>query len=249
MADWKAVLFDLDDTLYPERQYVLSGFRAVAARAAERCGVAADQAYAELSMLFEQGVRGNTFDLWLASHGLPASLSPELVNVYRLRTPSIDPVPEVPPLLRSLRRRFRIGLVSDGLLVVQQAKFACLGLAPAFDAVIFSDALGREAWKPSPLAFLAAVRELDVDPSEAIYVADNPRKDFLGARRAGLASVWCRHARGEYAAVMPASDEHCADYVVDSLTLLESLLIEPDVRDRCRASVATIAQLVSHRKR
>ena len=249
MADWKAVIFDLDDTLYAERQYVLSGFRAVAAHAADRFGIPADRAYAELSALFSQGIRGNTFDLWLASHGLPASLVPELINVYRLHTPSINPFPEVPPLLTSLRRRFRIGIVSDGVLGVQRAKFASLGLAPAFDAVVFSDALGPGAWKPSPLAFLAAVRELDVDPCEAIYVADNPRKDFLGARCAGLASVWCRHARGEYATVTPASDAHCADYVIDSLTLLEPLLTAPDVRERCRASPATIGQLDSDLRR
>lgn len=249
MAGWKAVIFDLDDTLYPERQYVLSGFRAVATWVTERYGIPADRVYADLSGLFEQGVRGNTFDLWLARHNLAPSLASELVDIYRRHTPSIEPFPEVPPLLASLRRRFRIGLVSDGVLMVQKAKFARLGLASAFDVVVFSDEIGRDAWKPSPVAFLAALRGLDVDACDAIYVADNPHKDFLGARRAGLGSVWCRHARGEYAGVTPASDAHCADFIIDNLTLLEPLLTDPEMWARRHDSLGPTRQPDSDLKR
>ena len=69
MPAWQAIVFDLDDTLYPERAYVLSGFRAVAAWAAGELGLPVTQGFAELRRLFDDGVRGDTFNRWLESHG------------------------------------------------------------------------------------------------------------------------------------------------------------------------------------
>ena len=65
-----AVVFDLDDTLYAERDYVLSGMGAVAAWVEAELGSGADEAFAELVALFDQGVRGRVFDLWLQDQQL-----------------------------------------------------------------------------------------------------------------------------------------------------------------------------------
>ena len=54
---WRAIVFDLDDTLYPERDYVLSGFRAIARWAAEHLRIPAEDGYRELAELFAAGVR------------------------------------------------------------------------------------------------------------------------------------------------------------------------------------------------
>ena len=75
------VLFDLDDTLYAERDYVFSGFEAVARWAEPRLGLPAKESSAELRRLFDCGVRGNTFNRWLESHqiletALVAKLAP-----------------------------------------------------------------------------------------------------------------------------------------------------------------------------
>jgi len=67
---WRAVVLDLDDTLYPEAAYVRSGFRAVAGRAEGTLGIPAPEGERELVSLFEAGVRGDTFDRWLAARGL-----------------------------------------------------------------------------------------------------------------------------------------------------------------------------------
>ena len=220
MATWRAVVFDLDDTLYPEREYVLSGFGAVADWVEREYRVPADATYGELSTLFEQGVRGNTFDRWLSQSPIPRSLVPQLIQIYRDHTPVIRAFPEVPALLANLRGRYRVGLVTDGIGSVQRLKLHGLGLANAFDAVVFSDDLDdrRKAWKPSPRPFLAVTAQLGVAAADAVYVGDNPEKDFLGARQAGLGTIWCRHAGGEYAALVPRSAEYAADDVLDSLS-------------------------------
>ena len=62
---WKAIIFDMDDTLYPERHYVLSGFRAVAKWFEANYGVSYETSGQTLISLFNKGIRGNTFNIWL----------------------------------------------------------------------------------------------------------------------------------------------------------------------------------------
>jgi putative hydrolase of the HAD superfamily len=218
----QAVIFDLDDTLYPERAYVLSGFQAVAAWLEGRLTLPEGQAFAELQELFEAGVRGDTFNRWLAGHNLPADgprgLLAGMIQAYRSHDPVLVPYPEVPALLaRLINARCRLGLVSDGYLDVQQRKLAALGLAGCFQAIVFSDQWGRDAWKPSPRPFLAALEQLAVEVRAAAYVADNPLKDFLGARQLGMYTVRVRRAGGEYASREPASEAYAPHKTIDNL--------------------------------
>jgi len=225
MPALRAVVFDLDDTLYPERAFVLSGFRAVAMWAEEHLGVSADQVLTELYQLFEGGIRGNTFNHWLESHGLKAEdWVPQMVQVYREHEPHIEPYPEVPGLLRRLRLHYRLGLVSDGYAEVQKRKLTALGLTSCFDVLVFSDEWGREAWKPNSKPFEIALERLKVTGPEAVYVADNPLKDFLGARQVGMWTVRVRRPDGLYSHLEPASSEHAPDVEIETLDRLEIVL-------------------------
>ncbi len=225
MNGWQAVVFDLDDTLFPERSYVHSGFRAVARWGASHLAIPYRRGYAELVELHAAGVRGSTFDRWLRLHRLPATVVPELVRVYRQHPPKLRPFPGIRPLLARLRPRCKLGVVSDGYLEVQRGKLAALGLDGGFDAVVFSDEGGRERWKPSPWPFEAVIARLGVAAHAAVYVADNPLKDFLGARRAGLATIWARHSDGDYARLAPPGDGYAPDLRCDSLPALTALLL------------------------
>jgi putative hydrolase of the HAD superfamily len=229
VSRWQAIVFDLDDTLYPERDYVFSGFRAVAGWAESHLGIPAVQGLAELKGLFEQGVRGDTFNRWLAGHDLVQDdLAQQLVRAYREHEPSLIPFPEVPDLLSSLHQRYRLGLVSDGHLAVQQRKLAALSLDEHFDAVVFSDEWGREAWKPSTKPFEIVLERLAADAAKSVYVADNPTKDFLGARQAGMFTVWVRRPSSEYAHLSPPTAQHAPHWVVTSLTELEQAITEQE---------------------
>lgn len=221
----QAVVFDLDDTLYPERAYVLSGFRAVARWAEARWAIPATQGYEELHTLFAQGVRGDTFNRWLQQHGLdPAPRIPQLVTAYREHEPELAPFAGIPALLARLQLTRPVGLVSDGYLAVQRRKFAALGLAHHFGAVVFSDSWGRAAWKPSPVPFRAVLDQLGAHPEGAVYVGDNPKKDFLGARRLGMATIRLRLLDGEHYTLEPTGDEYAPDRTVGSVADLAALL-------------------------
>jgi len=226
VSGWRAIVFDLDDTLYPERDYVLSGFRAVAAWAEPNLGIPAEQGFAEMQALLDQGVRGEIFNRWLERHGLLDGASvAHLVELYRQHEPKISLFPEVTSLLRSLRTQYCLGLVTDGYREVQQRKLAALNLAGYFDAVVFADEWGRGAWKPSPVPFYAVLERLGhLSPAESVYVADNPAKDFLGARRVGMATVRVRRPTGFYANQEPADLEHHPDICVTSLDELSPAL-------------------------
>lgn len=223
---WHAVVFDLDDTLYLERDYVRSGFRAVAVWAEGKLGVEAEAGFETLWQLFKDGVRGITFNRWLASHTLESEeLVDEMVAVYRAHTPGIKPLPGATSLLTRLQARCRLGLVSDGYLAVQQRKLSSLGLARHFEAIVFSDAWGREAWKPSVTPFRAVLSKLgDVEPARAVYVADNPAKDFVGPREIGMASIRLRHPAGLHSGVGPPSPAYAPDAEIESLLELEETL-------------------------
>jgi len=222
----QAIVFDMDDTLYPERDYVLSGFRAVATWAEERLGIPADQSFTELRWLFEDGVRGDTFNRWLESHGFqPDEWVPQMVQAYREHNPHIEPYPEVPELLQRLRPRYHLGLVTDGYAEVQKRKLTALGLTSCFDVLVFSDEWGREAWKPNSRPFEIALERLGVPGPEAVYVADNPCKDFLGAREVGMWTVRVRRPDGLYSHLEPSSSEHAPDVEIETLDRLETILV------------------------
>lgn len=222
MTKWQAIVFDLDDTLYSERDYVFSGFQAVAAWAEVNLGIPACQGIDEFRRLFEQGVRNHTFNHWLAAHNRnDEHLVQKLIEVYREHQPMLIPFPETPMLLASLRRSYRLGLVSDGYLAVQQRKWAALNLACYFDAVIFSDQWGREAWKPSVKPFEAVLQQLKADAPAAVYVADNPTKDFLGARQVGLFTIRVCWPGGEYTHLHPPEAKYAPDLTIASLTELD----------------------------
>ncbi len=223
MSRWQAIVFDLDDTLYPECQYVLSGMRAVAVWAQKQLGFPPQRSFAEFRQLFQQGVRGDTFDRWLADRGLePNGRLGAMVKAYRQHEPQITLEPAVRELLIRLGRRHRLGLVTDGYLDVQKRKVAALDLEHPIPAIVYSDALGRDAWKPSPRPFEAVLGRLSVSGDEAVYVADNPAKDFRGARQVGMDTIRIRRTDGLHRNAEPASPQDAPHEEIAALEELEA---------------------------
>ena len=131
----------------------------------------------------------------------------------------------MPHVLAQLHQSFSLGLVSDGYLEVQQRKWRALALAHFFDAVIFADSFGRDAWKPSTAPFWKVLDMLGATPDAAIYVGDNPIKDFIAARQIGMTTVWVRRSGCEYTHIRPPSDEHAPDHIIRSLEELPDLVL------------------------
>ena len=221
----KAIVFDLDDTLYPERQYALSGFAAVAEWAEGALGIPRDQGYAELEAYFNDGVRGDTFNRWLEAHGEDADRwVPEMVRCYRDHTPSLEPYPETHPVLKSLKGNYRLGLITQGHGPGQQRKLEALELLDYFEEVLIMGEEDRQDWKPSQVPFERLLDRLGLEGSQAAYIGDNPLKDFVGARNLGMQTVWVKRPEGEHVDDVPPGPEYYADLELSDLTALESAL-------------------------
>ncbi len=199
-AALQAVLFDLDDTLVPQADWLHGALDAVAAAAAE-LDPAADPGRFRRALAAEAAAgsaRGGVIDRALAAAGLDLPVAPLVDAFLAYRAPALRTHPGVPELLSGLRRHVPLGLVTDGNAEVQRAKIAAAGLADAFDVVVCSDELGREHRKPDPLPFRTALQALGVAPDRAAFVGDRPDTDIAGASAVGMLAV--RVLTGEHAA-------------------------------------------------
>ncbi len=217
------VAFDLDDTLYPEEQYVRSGFRAVARALHERWGADEDEAFEAMWESLERDGRGRQFDAVVERLGLARRQSVrELVSVYRHHRPAIELPDESRAVLEALRPR-PLYVVTDGHKVVQQSKLDALGLAPHLRHAYVTHRYGIHNRKPSVRVFELMMRRERCTAGEIVYVGDDPSKDFRGIRPLGIHTI--RVTTGRHAAVRVPGDED-AERTVASIAAVPAIVEE-----------------------
>lgn len=222
-------IFDLDDTLYPERTYVESGFLAVARWGEARFGWDEATSFDGMLNLLKRHGRGRVFDVWLEGQGVAPTrrLVHEALRAYRRHEPDIALPQPHRALLQRLARRAPLFLVTDGHKIVQAKKVAALGIAPLFAGIYITHRYGRAAAKPSPRCFELIQRRTKAAWSDLAYIGDNPAKDFVTLNRLGMPTIRVltgRHAND------PAPPGHEAAHRIAQLDHLEPLLDR--LRDR-----------------
>ena len=220
----RAIIFDLDDTLYEERDFFRGGFAAVAEELTRRRVARAEHAAAMLEYYHHAESRGGVFQKLAAELGFPPEWIPELVARFRAHEPRIQLASDAAAVLPRLKTRFRLGCVTDGWAEVQRRKISALGVSTYLDAMLVTDELGTEFWKPHARPFQECCRLLGVDPSATLVVGDNPERDIAGARNAGLRSVRIRRSGGYFANKEFTELMHQADFEVSDLHALDDLL-------------------------
>lgn len=191
----RALLIDLDDTLYDEASYVRSGMAAVAREIAGLCGAPVPEV--ETLMLGElaRNGRGKVFDATLERlGGTPQpDLVKGLVEAYRDHRPAITLWPGVRETLADLAADHRLAIVTDGLGLMQRRKVEALGVEALVETVVYCWELG---WpKPDPRPYLKAMEHLGGTPDQTLVVGDNPGHDMAAAQAAGLKSLRVRTGR------------------------------------------------------
>ncbi len=219
----KAILFDLDDTLFLEKDFVKSGFKAVASYIQKNNGNDEEIIFNNLWSIFNSGKRKNIFDLYIKKFGDNIYSINEMVDLYRSHTPDINLLHGINKYLLSLSKHYKLGLVTDGYIQTQKNKINVLGLKKIFDRIIITEELGRQFWKPSIVPFSKICDSLEVSPMEAIYIADNPKKDFKGPNQLGMHSIRLRLKDGEYYKSEPENKDFAPTSVVYNI---ENLKIE-----------------------
>lgn len=191
--------FDLDDTLYPEREFVEGGLVAAGQYLDASLPQPIDAASVFLSVLRKDGPF-RVFDVALEILGIQRTkeLIASLVAAYRNHPPSIRLFAPVKQLLFELKDNGAIlVLISDGPTEVQYRKVECLGISTLFDHIVLCrDVGGQFMPKPSSGAFIEVERRTGAYGQEILYVGDWPAMDFPAPDLLGWRTVRARYVGG-----------------------------------------------------
>lgn len=191
-------VFDLDDTLYAERDYVLSAFTSISRSIAARFDI--EDPKRRLRKLWDEGTANPIAVLWNELQ-LPEDLRAEFIETMRAHPPSITLRPDAASLIERLRRAgLPYAIVTDGRSVTQRAKIAALG---CLDAAYISISEEVGLAKTDPERFVDVERRLG--PGKFVYIGDNPAKDFVAPNQRGwLTAMLSGSGAGIHPQTLPA---------------------------------------------
>ena len=202
----KGVIFDLDDTLYSEKQYVRSGYRAVAAYLND------PSAEEKLWQHFEE--KKPAIDAYLEEIGMPDKKN-DCLQIYREHLPQVSLYEGAEQVILDLKRReIKIGIITDGRPDGQRNKIKALGLEKLVDDIIITDELGGIQFrKPNDIAFRIMQCRWKLPFEQMVYIGDNPAKDFQAPKQLGMRWLCYDNPDGLYR----NHDEAETQHVIQSL--------------------------------
>lgn len=236
----KAVLFDLDDTLWPiapvirEAETILYAWlQQHAPRVAAQCTIDSLR-QARLALLARRPEFG--IDLGALRHaGLVAAFEQagedvgkvdEAMVVFIAARNAVTPYDDVVPGLERLKTMMLVGSVTNGV-----ADLGTIGLARHFQASVAARDYGRA--KPDPGIFIAGCAALGVLPADTLYVGDDLLLDVQGAQGAGLRAAWMNRS----GKINDLADTVRPDVEVDSIDALLAWLVREHEQPPARAQM------------
>ncbi|MEV6285457.1 HAD family hydrolase [Kribbella sp. NPDC051770] len=196
----KAVIFDLDDTLFDHTTSAGTALRRWVADLGIEWSDEFSMRWFEIEQvcydrfvtgqLTHQGQRRARLHAFLPVLGRPmpgedAELDEIFEGYLKHYRGSWAAFPDALPALEVARGNgWRVGVLTNGSTIQQNLKLEKIGLAPYVEVVATTETLGFG--KPVPEAYLTTCRLLDVEPADALMIGDNYELDVLGARAAGL---------------------------------------------------------------
>ena len=191
MLRHKVVIFDIDDTLYKEIDFLKSGYRKVAEMVGTQYGLDSRSVYNQLLMWYYKGE--NAFACLNEKYGLNNPIE-EYINIYRFHHPSIMLSSEVKVTLSSLKANgVLMSIITDGREETQRNKMEALGLSEwiNMDNVIINEE--KSHFKPNHWSFdMMMLKCYEQYPDMNLsfyYVGDNPDKDFIAPNQLGWETI------------------------------------------------------------
>ncbi|WP_025209248.1 HAD family hydrolase [Hippea sp. KM1] len=183
------VVFDLDDTLYDEINFVRSGF-------AEIASYLGDRKY--FDFLWEDFMKkgsGKNIDNLLSVFKIKEKKE-KLIEIYRFHTPNIELNNDARAVLHYLKeKKISTAIITDGHYITQKNKFTALGLDKLIDFVVFTDYYHTK--KPDLRPFHIVMSHFSKE-KYFCYIADNPQKDFIAPLKLGWKAVRYKNKNGVY---------------------------------------------------
>lgn len=193
MNHLKAVIFDLDNTVL-DRTGTFARFTASFLGKYFDHLDSTQELFDRIIFLDQDGYKDKSvlFDELLAE--LPWKGKPqknEIMHFYNAEyVKSAVLMERAKEVIAYLKRKYKIGLITNGRTAIQYGKINQLGIADDFDTILVSEEAGIK--KPDPRIFEMALINLDLSPNECVYVGDHPVNDMEGASKAGMETIWIK---------------------------------------------------------
>lgn len=172
------IVFDLDDTLYNELDYLRSAYSEIAQKLQPNNW---EVLFLKMFSLYRS--KKNVFDFLSDTYLIPVT---ELLDIYRNHHPKIKPFDGVQNLFSQIKDNSgKVAIITDGRSSTQHRKLEALELKPLIDKIIISEEIGTE--KPNELNFRAV--ENAFSGRNYTYIADNLKKDFVAPNALGWNSI------------------------------------------------------------
>ncbi|MFH1685718.1 MAG: TIGR02253 family HAD-type hydrolase [Candidatus Micrarchaeota archaeon] len=220
----KAILFDLDNTLIDFLTFKKESAKAAAMAMVEQgLEIDAITAFGKIFSVYdEKGIEyQKTFFEVIKPFNLEINKAERIqqaaIQAYlRKKFETLKPYPLVKPVLAKLRKKYKIGIVTDAPRNKAWQRLIISGLENEFDFVITHDDTMKI--KPNPSPFYLALEKLNLLAPACLFVGDNPDRDIKGAKELGMMTCWAR-----YGSMRKNSD---ADIEIDSIGELVKKLEE-----------------------
>lgn len=206
----KAVIFDIDNTLYNFDRAHERAIDALSVYTERELGIsraeltslnaeilsACRESMGDVAAIHNRTIR---FQYILEQKGLP--LHPHVLEMDRIYWDTLIEAAEISEgALETLRflkeQKIRTGIGTDMTARVQFRKLTKLGLLPYIDFFVSSEEAGVE--KPHPDFFAQCVKKAGCQAEECLFIGDSLKKDAQGAIDAGLRALWyCPEGRRE----------------------------------------------------
>jgi len=181
------IVFDLDDTLYDEIDFVKSGFREISNYLKN------EKYYIFMLDTFNREGSGKVFNRLIENFNLNISIN-KLIEIYRFHIPDIV-LPVESLKLLEFARNYKTGLISDGHYIVQKNKFNVLELNNFIDYPIFTDFYNTKKPELKPYNM---IMEKFKNEKQFVYISDNPKKDFIAVKELGWIGIRYKNPLGIY---------------------------------------------------
>ena len=189
------VIFDLDDTLFPRKNFVNNGLKNVAKFISKKnTKLKSKKVYLDLKKIYANSNIQKTFNYFLKKNNITNISENKCVSIYRYGKNDIKLYPQALKLLRKYNKKCY--LISDGNKCVQRYKIKKLKIRKFFKKILLTNEYGIKFQKPSLYCFKIIKKIEKCNFENMVYIGDNPKKDFVNCNKIGIKTI--RFKKGEY---------------------------------------------------
>lgn len=193
----KAIIFDLDNTIYDENDYIKNILNHFCTENKIE-PINLDEFLSDEFRLSSNDIFG---DFLKQIDFYSTERQEKLFKHYKSINCKLFPYQDFTDLAQHLiKKKIKLSIITNGVIEAQKNKIRCLNIYNYFSDIIYAREEGKNLEKPKTNSFKKALNLLKLNPDDVFYVGDNPHTDIKGANDSGIKSLrimrgYCRHIK------------------------------------------------------